>query len=51
MNTADKIIEAMESMSENADLAAEEYAEEQDIWYAKGVRDALSKAQSIADGF
>jgi hypothetical protein len=51
MTTAERIVEALEEMHEAAKENASAYAEAQDIWYAKGIQAALSKAQSIAEGF
>lgn len=51
MTDAQRIVDALEKMLEEAECNAEAYAEDRDIWYAKGIEAALSKAQSIAEGF
>ena len=51
MNTSQRIIEALEQLLQEAQDSAEAYGEDRDIYYAKGIEAALSKAQSIAEGF
>lgn len=48
---AQRIVAALKKLHEEAKIAADnsdDYAEES---YARGVRDALSRAQAIAEGF
>lgn len=51
MTDAERIVEALEEMLEEAEGAVEAYGEDRDVFFARGVREALSKAQSIAEGF
>lgn len=51
MTDVERIIDALQQMSEEADGGAEAYGEDRDIWYARGIQAALDKAQAIADGF
>lgn len=51
MNIEERILEALEIMHEQAKQAAQDYAEEQDIWFARGIGAAKARVQSILDGF
>lgn len=46
-----RIVEALQKLLEEAESAVIAYGEARDKAYANGVRDALSRAQSIAEGF